>query len=230
MEFSKIKLLSFDCYGTLVDWKKGVLDTLESCMTANDVPISREDLFELFLQEDSKMITGEYQSYREILARILDGISGQIGIGPGRIDRYLLSDHFDRWLPFPDTVKSLIKLGEHYKLAIISNVDDDLFSITNRLLEVEFDYIITARQLGSYKPAARNFEAALGHFQLDNSQIVHVAQSIYHDIIPSNKLDWNNVWVNRYGEPERTDPDEFPDLEVPDLASLVRIIDLELRA
>jgi 2-haloacid dehalogenase/putative hydrolase of the HAD superfamily len=109
-------------------------------------------------------------------------------------------------------------------------VDDDLFSVTNGLLEVDFDHIVTARQLGSYKPARANFVAAMQRFGLDKRETIHVAQSIHHDIIPSNKLGWNNIWVNRYGEPARTRPEEFPDLEVPDLASLVRIIDLELRS
>ena len=230
MEFSNIQLLSFDCYGTLVDWKNSVLDLLETCMLANNVNISREELFEIFLQEDRKMITEEYRSYREILAQIMDGITGQLGIKSGRANRNLLSDQFNEWFPFPDTVENLKKLGKQFKLAIISNVDDDLFSITNLMLEVEFDHIVTAQQLGSYKPSALNFEEALERFQLDCSQIMRVAQSIHHDIVPSNKLDWNNVWVNRYGESERTDPDEFPNLEVPDLASLVRIIDIELQA
>ena len=230
MDFSKIQLLSFDCYGTLVDWKKGVLDILVSFLAPHQLTITREQLFALFLQEDQKQITGEYQPYREILARIMDGITRQLEIGPGQADRYLLSGHFDMWLPFPDTVENLKKLRERYKLAIISNVDDDLFSISNRLLEVEFDYIVTAGQLRNYKPSPFNFETALKRFGLDKNQVLHVAQSIHHDIIPSNKLDWNNVWVNRYGEPERTDPAEFPDLEVPDLASLIRIISLELPA
>jgi 2-haloacid dehalogenase len=230
MDFNRIRLLSFDCYGTLVDWKKSVLDILEPYLEAKQVRASREAIFELFLQEDRKMTTGQFLPYREILTGIMEGIAGHLGIRTGTADRNLLSDHFDRWLPFPDTLESLKKLGERFRLAIISNVDDDLFSVTSQLLGVEFDHIITAGQLGSYKPARIIFDAALERFQLDTGRFVHVAQSLHHDIIPANKLDWNTVWVNRYGEPERTDRDEFPDLEVPDLASLVRIIDFELKA
>jgi 2-haloacid dehalogenase len=151
-----------------------------------------------------------------------------ISIDPA--SRYILSERFDEWQPFPDTVESLKALKRQYKLAIISNVDNDLFEITNGLLEVEFDHIVTSQQLGSYKPDPDNFKSALERFGLGPEEILHVAQSIYHDIIPSNKLGWNNTWVNRYGESERTDPQEYPDLEVPDLASLVRILKLETGA
>ena len=103
-------------------------------------------------------------------------------------------------------------------------MDDKLFGITNSLLEVEFDFIITAEQLGSYKPSRKNFIMARERMGLQIPEMMHVAQSIYHDIVPSNKLGWNNAWVNRYGESGRTDPREFPDLEVPDLASLVKLL------
>ena len=123
--------------------------------------------------------------------------------------------------------QSLKKLKEQFQLAIISNVDDELFSISNELLEVEFDFIVTAQQLGSYKPDHRNFQRALEVFGIEKQEHLHVAQSIYHDIVPANQLGLNKVWVNRYGEPERTEPIEYPDLEVPDLQSLVRILDIE---
>ena len=124
-------------------------------------------------------------------------------------------------------MKSLKKLKEDYQLAIVSNVDDELFSVSNQLLEVKFDFIVTAQQLGSYKPDHRNFQQAMEIFTVDPSEHLHVAQSIYHDIVPANQLGLNTAWVNRYGEPERTDPAEFPDLEVPDLQSLVKILEIE---
>ncbi len=95
------------------------------------------------------------------------------------------------------------------------------------MLEVDFDFIITAQQIGSYKPDHRNFQKALEVFNIEKQEHLHVAQSIYHDIVPANQLGLNKVWVNRYGEPERTDPIEYPDLEVPDLQSLVRILEIE---
>ena len=227
MDFGKIKLLSFDCYGTLIDWRSAVVDIIGTFLTDKGAKATQTEIFELFLQADRQMISDKYLSYKEILAGIMIRISGQLGVPLKNKERYLLTDRFGDWRPFIDTVENLKILKERYQLAIISNVDDALFSITNQLLEVSFDHIITAEQLGTYKPDPGNFEIAMKRFGLEKEECMHVAQSIHHDIVPSNKLDWNNAWVNRYKEPERIDPSEFPDLEVPDLASLVRILNLE---
>jgi len=227
MDYSKIKLLSFDCYGTLIDWQKSVTDILTPFFNQFQVEFDRKEIFETFLEADRELESGEYMTYREILAEIVLYMADKLRISIDPSTRYILSDKFGEWLPFPDTVRSLKLLKKQFQLAIISNVDDALFSVTNKLLEVEFDYVITAQQIGSYKPSEDNFKEAQDRFGLAPEQMLHVAQSIYHDIVPSNKLSWNNVWVNRYTEPERTDSLEFPDMEVPDLASLLTIIRLE---
>ncbi len=227
MDYSRIRLLSFDCYGTLVDWKKSVAAILLPVFGVHRSELDAETLFNAFLRSDRKLEKGPYKPYREVLAEIVQGLGNELGIPVEPSDRYILSERFEEWMPFPDTIESLRILGEKYRLAVISNVDDDLFAITRKRLGVEFDHILTAQQLGSYKPDPENFRQALGKFALPREEVLHVAQSIYHDILPSNALGWNNVWVNRYGEPERTNPDEFPDLEVPDLTSLVRILKIE---
>lgn len=227
MDYSRIRLLSFDCYGTLIDWRKGVLDILEPFFRDLKVRTDRHEILEAFFEADRETTGAVYRPYREILAESVESTAAglNVSIPPG--SRSVLADNFIRWVPFPDTVDSLRRLKKHYRLAVISNVDDDLFSITGKLLGIEFDHVVTAGQLGSYKPSRENFIRALEIFGVEKEEILHVAQSVYHDIRPSNTLGWNNVWVNRYGEGERTDPAEFPDLEVPDLASLVRIIRLE---
>jgi len=227
MDYQKIRLLSFDCYGTLIDWKESVLSILESFFRDTPLSYSREELFRSFLEADRKMITDNYLPYREILAQVIELMAEDLRFSIDPASRYLLSDSFSEWTPFPDTVQSLKKLKEYFQLAIISNVDDELFAVSNKLLGVEFDFIVTAQQLGSYKPDHRNFQRALEVFGVEKKEHLHVAQSIYHDIMPANQLGLNKVWVNRYGEPERTDPMEFPDLEVPDLQSLVRILEME---
>ncbi|MFC2098757.1 HAD-IA family hydrolase [Bacteroidota bacterium] len=227
MDFAKIELISFDCYGTLIDWQKAVQDILELYFNQFSVEFSREDIFGAFLRADAKLEAGKFLPYREILAEIVLLIADDLRISVDPATRYVLSENFSEWKPFADTVDSLKLLKENYKLAIISNVDDDLFALTNELLEIKFDFVVTAGQLGSYKPDANNFLEAHKRFDLGEEVMLHAAQSIYHDIAPSNKLGWNNAWVNRYGEPERTDPAEFPDFEVPDLASLVKILRLE---
>lgn len=227
MDYQKIRLLSFDCYGTLIDWKESVLSILESFFKDTPLSFSREELFRAFLEADRKMISVSFLPYREILAQVIELMAEDLRFSLDPASRYLLSDRFSEWKPFPDTVRSLKQLKEKFQLAIISNVDDELFSVSNKLLEVEFDFIVTAQQIGSYKPDHRNFKQALEVFNIEKQEHLHVAQSIYHDIIPANQLGLNKVWVNRYGEPERTDPLEYPDLEVPDLQSLVKILEIE---
>jgi len=227
MNYKQFEILSFDCYGTLIDWKKSILDILLPVIREYCLDLSGDKLFHLFLDADNKLIGMEYKPYRDILTDMMDEIGNCLSLNLLPRDRSCLVDRFGDWTPFPDTHESLVELQKMYRLAIISNVDDELFDITKRCLGVRFDFIITAKQLESYKPSLNNFIKSLERFGISSDKVLHVAQSIYHDIVPTNKLGWHNVWVNRYNEPERTDPAEFPDLEVPDLAALVKIINME---
>jgi 2-haloacid dehalogenase len=224
MNFNQFRLLSFDCYGTLIDWKTSIQNILKPVIGSYSLDISKDQLFDLYLKADQKCISEDYRPYQEILLTIMDEIGRELNINLRNIDRTCLVNRFGDWIAFPDTIGALQELQKRYRLAIISNVDDELFNMTKRCLSIHFDFIITARQVRSYKPSKNNFIKALEKFELPSEQVLHVAQSIYHDIIPTNELGWNNVWVNRYNEPGRTDPAEFPDLEVPDLATLARII------
>lgn len=224
MDFNKFKLISFDCYGTLIDWKKSLMDIMTPFIKRHSLDLSIDQLFDLFFKADQKNIQEEYRPYHDVLVAIMEEMGRELNINLKQAERTCLVDRFGDWTAFPDTSDALQELQKKYKLAIISNVDDELFNMTKRCLGVRFDFIITAKQLGSYKPSKNNFIKALEKFGLPSEQVLHVAQSMYHDIIPTNALGWNNVWVNRYHEPKRTDPAEIPGLEVPDLASLARII------
>ena len=224
MDFNKFKLISFDCYGTLIDWKKSLMDIMTPFLQRHNLDLSVDQLFDLFFKADQKNTSEDYRPYHDILIAIMDEMGKELNIDLKQAERTCLVDRFGDWTAFPDTSDALQKLQKKYKLAIISNVDDELFDMTKRCLGVRFDNIITAKQVGSYKPSKNNFIKALEKFGLPSEQVLHVAQSIYHDIVPTNALGWKNVWVNRYNEPERTDPVEIPGLEVPDLASLARII------
>jgi 2-haloacid dehalogenase len=114
-----------------------------------------------------------------------------------------LSESLMKWPPFPDTVSALRRLKSRFKLAIVSNTDDDLFADTARLLEVPFDFVITAEQACSYKPSHHNFELALERIGLPKQKILHCAQSLFHDIVPAKELGIANVWVNRRAGRER---------------------------
>jgi 2-haloacid dehalogenase len=135
-----------------------------------------------------------------------------------------LADSLGHWEPFPDTVEALRALKSRYKLAIISNVDDGLFALTACRLGVEFDWIITAEQVGTYKPSRRNFEVALERMGVPREKLLHAAESLFHDVVPAKELGLSTVWVHRRSGKEgfgATPPaDAEPDFVVPDLETL----------
>ena len=136
-----------------------------------------------------------------------------------------LVDTLPNWPVFPDVVDGLRSLKERYKLAVISNVDDDLFAGTAKGLGVGFDAVITAEQVGSYKPDLRNFTVAAERMGVDRRKWLHVAESLYHDIAPANRLGIKSVWVNRADRGGGTRVvDAVPDLVVPDLGALARMM------
>jgi len=227
MDFKQFEILSFDCYGTLIDWRSSVLKIIQPVLLEYSIDLTEKEAFHLFLEADKGIISNDYITYRDVLVRVMENIGKSLSLNLQEGDKSCLVDRFGDWQPFQDSHNALMELQKKYKLAIISNVDDEMFSLTMRCIGIKFDHLITAKQVQSYKPSLNNFNTALDRFGVPKEKVLHVAQSIYHDIIPTNKLGWHNVWVNRYNEPERTDPAEFPDLEVPDLASLVRIINLD---
>jgi 2-haloacid dehalogenase len=220
-----IKVISFDCYGTLVDWKRAVVDILGAVTRKYSLVVEPEELFRLFTGADRECIQKGYRTYREILADLTGRIAEKLNINLYGEDRNCLADGFDTWEVFDDTVGSLQELKKHFRLCVISNVDNDLFAITARKLGVELDYLVTAQQARSYKPAHNNFRLALEAFGIPREQVLHAAQSIYHDIVPANQLGILNAWVNRYRDPLPEKEGEQPDLVVPDLAHLVQALE-----
>ncbi len=136
----------------------------------------------------------------------------------------MLAESMALWWPFDDTVAALRELKERYKLAIISNVDRDLFDGSASQLGVEFDWVVTSQEIGTYKPALGNFRTALGQMGVMREEVLHVAQSLYHDVEPAQAMGLSTVWVNRAGARSTPMRDVRPDLEVRDLASLVRLM------
>ncbi len=226
-DYTNITHLSFDCYGTLIDWKKGVTDALMPLMDDYNLDLSEEEVFEIFAGADRELISGKYRSYADILMETMDYIGKKLSVNFVAGDRECILQSLPAWKPFPDTREALSQLSENYSLNILSNIDEDLFRETAIELNTKFDRVITSEEVKSYKPAPVHFREAQEQFECQPGQWLHVAQSIYHDIRPAKSMGIQTVWVNRYGEEVRTDPGEFPDLEVPDLKSLVTILNLE---
>lgn len=215
LDLARFEALTFDCYGTLIDWETGLLRALRGIVSTRD---DDERLLRLFAEAEGAIEAGPYLPYREVLAQVVE----RIAAAP---DREALARSVPDWPAFADTVPSLQALKRRYRLAIVSNVDDDLFAGTERRLGVPFDAVVTAQQVGSYKPAPAHFHRVLEKLSLPKEKVLHVAQSRYHDIAPAKALGWSAVWVNRRagrkGSGATPEKDATPDLEVPDLATLV---------
>jgi 2-haloacid dehalogenase len=228
LDFSRFECLTFDCYGTLIDWESGILRALRPILQEHGVELPDDEILELYGELEAEAEQGEYRRYREVLESVVRGLRKHFGFTPSWAEISSLPNSLKEWAPFPDTVPALQQLKSRYQLAIISNVDDDLFRFTARNLEVPFDHVITAEQARSYKPSTNNFKLAMERIGLPPSKILHVAQSLYHDVVPAKSLGLATVWVNRRaGKPgagATKAAEATPDLEVQDLANLVSLI------
>ena len=225
-EFDDIEWVSFDCYGTLVDWETGISAAVGEVLDARGVTKSRAEVLALYAEIEPGVQDSEsFLEYRRVLRRVMASIGDELGFECAEPELDCLVTTLPDWPVFPDVVDGLRKLKERYKLAVISNVDDDLFAGTAKRLGVEFDAVVTAEQVGSYKPDLRNFDAASARMGVDRRKWLHVAESLYHDIAPANRLGIKSVWVNRAGRGGGTRVvDATPDLVVPDVAALARMM------
>ncbi len=224
MDFRRFEICSFDCYGTLIDWETGIIDALRPILYSNGIKESDEKILELFAETESAIQSGDYLLYKEILSLTLMSLGGKLGFKPSDQEKYDFSQSIKNWVPFSDTIDALKKIRSRFKLAIISNIDDDLFAYSAEKLQIEFEHVFTAQQSGSYKPSKKNFIEAIKRFGIKKENILHIAQSLYHDICPANDLGITTVWVNRRSNRPgfgATPPAEAePDMTVIDLKEL----------
>lgn len=229
MDFGRYEVVSFDCYGTLIDWEGGIVSGLRPVLSAHGVDATDEEILALHARAEHKLQSasrpGAYVKYRDVLGEEVREAGRRWGFEPTPSEVRALADSVRHWQPFPDTVMALRALKERYKLAIVSNVDDGLFALTACHLQVEFDWIVTAEQAGTYKPSPNTFRVALERIGVEPHRLLHAAESLFHDVAPAKKLGLSTVWVHRRAEKGgfgATPPAEAePDLEVPDLKSLV---------
>lgn len=224
LDFRTFEALTFDCYGTLIDWETGLLTALRPILAAHGASLGDVELLEAYARHETGLESGEYLPYREVLGRALDGIGRDYGFRPADEERAAFAESVGDWPPFADSPAALAALGERFRLGVITNCDDDLFARSACRLGVSFDWVVTAEQVRSYKPDHRNFEHAFSVLGLPRERILHVAQSLYHDHVPAQELGLATVWVDRRGGREgsgATPPaDAAPDLVVSDLRTL----------
>jgi len=197
LDLAQFEWLSFDCYGTLIDWESGILGYLQPLLEAKSRFASDQEVLNLYSELEPRQQTGPYRTYREVLSAVVRDVGRELRFPVTPSDAAGLADSIRDWEPFPDTVEALRRLQSRYKLAILSNIDDDLFAYSAAKLQVPFDSVLTAQRLRSYKPSAENFRALLRRLGVERERLLHVAESLYHDIAPAKSLGIATVWVNR---------------------------------
>jgi 2-haloacid dehalogenase len=224
LDFSRFEILTFDCYGTLINWEDGILRCLHRVLSAHGKDTDDVTILQLYGDFEAHAEQGEYRSYREVLQSVVRQFGEQLGFTPTEQEARSLPVSLPNWKPWPDTVSALFELQSRFRLAIVSNTDDDLFAATQLQLGVEFDQVITAQQARAYKPSLKIFELALSRVAVPAHRILHVGQSLYHDVLPAQSLGLATVWVNR---PSARDgvgavkaADARPDMQVSSLAEL----------
>jgi 2-haloacid dehalogenase len=227
LDFGVFDAMTFDCYGTLVDWESGILAALRPVFERHGTQPPDDDLLEAFGRAESEIEAGPYRRYREVLGEVLRAIARGHGFEPTDEEAATFGGSVVDWPPFPDSTQALGALKSRFRLGVITNCDDDLFAASARRLGVDFDWVVTAQQVGSYKPSHRNFEVALERIGLPRDRILHVAQSLFHDHVPAQELGLRTVWVDRRhgrtGSGATKSATAEPDLVVPDMAALAAL-------
>ncbi len=218
----KPTFVTFDVYGTLIDWETGAYEAFTDEAARDGFTIERDELIPLFHEIQQKIQAGCYELYAEVLRRTAVEIAKRLGwpLEPSRSG--FLPDSVERWRPFRETNPTLAKFAKTYKTGLISNIDDKLLGLTRRHMPLDFDLVVTAQQVRSYKPDEahfKEFERRVG----GKRGWVHVAQSYYHDVEPCLKLKVPVVWVNRHKE-ELEPGQKKPDAEVPNLREAAKLL------
>jgi 2-haloacid dehalogenase len=222
-EFRRFEALTFDCYGTLIDWETGLSTGLRALLGTRGEAHDQDGLLETYAGFEAEAERPPYRTYRAVLAFAGRAVAATYGAEPSEAEVATFSGSVADWPAFPDSPSALAALKTRFKLGVLTNCDDDLFAASNRRLGVDFDWVVTAQQARGYKPSIANFELLFERLGLPRERILHVAQSLYHDHVPAKALGLSSVWINRRHDRAAggaTLPaDATPDLVFPDMAS-----------
>lgn len=196
-------VLTFDCYGTLIDWESGIWDALQPLVeTAEPGSIDRDTALEAFARlESSQQASTPDMRYPQLLERVHIDFAGQFGLRTSASLDQAFGGSVPHWPAFPDSADALRELARHYRLVVLSNVDRDGFEASRRKLGVMFDAVYTAEDIGSYKPDPRNFRYMLEHleseYQIRPESVLHTAQSLFHDHVQAAEFNLARCWIDR---------------------------------
>lgn len=215
----RARTLTFDCYGTLIDWDTGLRDAFRTHLTGGRNE-RLDEVFARYLAAEPGIQAGPYRQYRDVVAEAARQTGETMGLTVTPTQAAAVAESVGSWPPFPDTREALASLKQRFRLGILSNVDRDLFARTAGLLGVDFDFVVTAEDVCAYKPAAAHFLRFM-EIHPGREGWLHVAQSRFHDGVPAAELGVPFVWINRRGE--RGADHARPVAEFADLASLARV-------
>ena len=217
-QLSAFQVLTFDCYGTLIDWETGICQALGPWLEAQGVRITRDELLAAFAAAEAPQqeATPDLR-YPELLARVHGAVARHFGVAADPAAAQAFGGSVRDWPAFPDFAAALAYLKRHYRLVILSNIDRASFAQSAPKLGVEFDAVYTAQDIGSYKPDSRNFEymlARLAEQGVTKGQILHTAQSLYHDHVPAKRFGLATCWIDRRAGQAGAGATRPPEVEV----------------
>ena len=221
MPTGQFDLITFDCYGTLIDWESGIVHAFQAEGARDRLSFKPADIIAAYMIEEPVVESGPYKTYRAVLANTAIRVAARLNWELPVERASFLADSVARWRPFSDTNAALERLASLYRLGILSNIDDDILSDTRRHFAVEFDLVVTAAQVKSYKPGLAHFNEA--QRRAEGKRILHAAQSYFHDIAPATALGIPSAWVNRRHE-SIDDGGPRPAYEVATLAELADLL------
>jgi 2-haloalkanoic acid dehalogenase type II len=208
VKLGDFRALTFDCYGTLIDWEAGILAGFAPLAAKAGHGLGKDAILEAFARhEAAQEAETPDMIYSKLLAVVHGRVAREWGVPSSAGDDARFGNSVPDWPAFPDSAEALAYLKQHFKLGILSNVDRESFRGSNKRLGVAFDWIMTAQDIGSYKPSPRNFEYmidTLGKAGVDKGQILHTAESLFHDHVPANRFGLASCWIFR-----RHDKDGF---------------------
>ena len=201
MRLTDFKVLTFDCYGTLIDWETGIVNALQPLLREDRSGHSPDDILATFVRhETAQEAETPNMIYSELLARVHRRLAEEWGVAATPADHRAFGGSVGDWPAFSDSAPAVAYLKQSYKLVILSNVDRNSFAQSAKRLDVAFDAVYTAEEIGSYKPDLRNFRYMIDALQGSGHparEILHTAQSLFHDHMPANAVGLRSAWIDR---------------------------------
>ena len=201
LDYESFGVVTFDCYGTLIDWETGILAGFRPVLERAGATPTDDELLEAYAAAEAELEAGPYLPYRAILARGFRSVCAELGIEVTGEEAAAFGGSVADWPAFEDSTRALRRLRtKGFQLGVLTNCDDDLFAASAKRLGVAFDFVVTAQQVGSYKPSHRNFDVLLEQLAQAGfltKRVLHVAQSLYHDHVPAQRLGLRTVWIDR---------------------------------